>query len=140
MEKRYEKIIQWFEKHDKFLWTITTIVALFIFYFSSLKFAPIQNQAINNLRSIIYHIGIFLVFSFFLLVSSIKRKRKDLLFLVVSITILYGILDEVHQIYVPGRSFALGDMLLDSLGILISLTFYLFLIYKKEKTSNILKT
>lgn len=126
------------ERFNKISWIITIILGITIFYVSSIQFKT-YSKTTNDL-SAIYHFGIFLVFSFFLLVSSTKRKRKDLLFLAVSIAILYGILDEIHQLYVPGRSFTLEDIFLDSLGVLIALALYSFLIYKKEKTSNILKT
>ncbi len=37
---------------------------------------------------------------------------------------IYALSDEVHQIYVPGRSFAIRDILIDTLGIILSIIIY----------------
>ena len=48
---------------------------------------------------------------------------------------LYAVLDEVHQVFVPGRSGEVKDVLLDSLGVLIGNLMLLWLehIVKKKK-------
>lgn len=55
------------------------------------------------------------------------------------IGVLYAILDEIHQIYVPGRSCELRDMLIDSTGILIGSLFImaLFLLIKRTKNKAV---
>ena len=55
------------------------------------------------------------------------------------IGVLYAILDEIHQIYVPGRSCELRDMLIDSTGILIGSLFImaLFLLIKRIKNKAV---
>lgn len=54
---------------------------------------------------------------------SIKKQY----FLVQIIGSLYAAGDEIHQLFVPGRAGLVGDVLIDSLGILIGwLVFYLF--------------
>jgi VanZ family protein len=45
----------------------------------------------------------------------------------VIISILYGIIDEIHQIYVPFRSFSLIDLLKDAIGVWL----IWFIIHKK---------
>jgi polysaccharide biosynthesis protein VpsQ len=35
------------------------------------------------------------------------------------IALAYGIVDEIHQLYVPFRSFSLGDLLKDTIGIVV---------------------
>ena len=38
--------------------------------------------------------------------------------------VFYAVTDEVHQLYVPGRSGELGDVMIDSAGALVGLGFY----------------
>lgn len=44
------------------------------------------------------------------------NKRKE--FIAIIISVLYGLTDEIHQIFVPFRSFSLIDLLKDSIGVL----------------------
>lgn len=55
------------------------------------------------------------------------------------IGVLYAISDEIHQIFVPGRSCELRDMLIDSTGILIGSLFImaLFLLIKRIKNKAV---
>ncbi len=46
------------------------------------------------------------------------------------IGILYAISDEIHQLFVPGRSGKVTDVIIDSLGILTGIVFFLIV----EKT------
>ncbi len=41
--------------------------------------------------------------------------------------ILYGLSDEIHQLYVPGRMFDILDILADSFGALLFILGYWFL-------------
>lgn len=123
-------MINWFERHNKLSWAITILIAIAIFYFSTLTFEAGTN---TGNKSIIYHIAAFFVFSLFLLISVIKGKRKSLIFLVILIAIVYGVLDEFHQYYVPGRCFSLFDMTLNTLGIATASTIYLAMMYKSKQ-------
>lgn len=38
------------------------------------------------------------------------------------LTVLYAFIDEIHQIFVPGRAFQVSDLLVDSTGALIGVT------------------
>ena len=49
------------------------------------------------------------------------------------IAILYAISDEIHQIFVPTRFFAISDILTDSAGILFATLIYLGLRFKDFK-------
>lgn len=58
-------------------------------------------------------------FLFFLLCISYYKGSKDIL-LSVLLTILYGISDEIHQMYIPGRSSNMFDIYTDSFGAIIA--------------------
>ena len=51
--------------------------------------------------------------------------------LATAFTVLYGISDEIHQLFVPGRTFDIMDMVFDALG---ALTVYLARFRKKVKS------
>ena len=132
-------MFSWFEQHSKVSWVVTILIAIFIFYISSLTFAP--GTGTTNLLSIIYHILIFFFFSLFLFISSVKRNQKArrLFLLTVVISIIYAVLDELHQHFVPGRSSSISDIFLDSLGISFSSVIYFILMVYSKITGKIHK-
>jgi len=124
-------IISWFEKHNKISWIITFIIAIIIYYISSLTFQPGIKGGFPY-RSILYHFLAFLGFAGFLLMSLVKGKlnNKTINFFLIAIitSIIYGISDEIHQLFVPGRYFSIEDILTDSAGILIAGFVYLIIL------------
>lgn len=68
-----------------------------------------------------------------------SRKRKNVLLPAV-IGSLYAVSDELHQMFVPGRSCEIRDMLIDSSGVIVGtlLGFLIFIHWKnrKERTAS----
>ncbi|MCG1021525.1 VanZ family protein [Sutcliffiella horikoshii] len=58
------------------------------------------------------------------------RKSAALAF---GISVLYAISDEVHQLFVPGRSGQVSDVLLDSVGALTGIGLYVLLSQRRRK-------
>lgn len=54
-------------------------------------------------------------------------------FLAFVISVLYAISDEVHQLYVPGRSGQISDVLLDSIGALTGISLYIIISQRKTR-------
>ncbi|MCM3573755.1 VanZ family protein [Mesobacillus subterraneus] len=50
---------------------------------------------------------------------SFGRLRTWQEIIAVIISLGYGILDEIHQLYVPFRSFSIGDLFKDTIGIIV---------------------
>jgi len=117
-------MLTYLEKHSKLSWTITLLIAIFIFYMSSQSFTAGAPGPEFTLKPIIYHIAIFFLLAFFLFLALIKGKHKKLIFLAILISILYAISDEVHQLFVPGRNGSINDILLDTIGILTATFIY----------------
>ena len=117
-------MISWLEKYNKISWTITVAIGLIIFYFSSLPFEKTSELGGTGINTIIYHIIIFFLLTFFLLISLVKGRNKDSISLAIILSFTYGLLDEFHQYFVPGRTSSFSDVLLDSIGI-----FFAFIIY-----------
>src|SRR3989344_5335768 len=116
------KTIKFFEKQSYLSYIITLILAITIFYLSSRTFPP--STEYNPLKPYLYHFGIFLLLSFFLMVSLIKGKYSKFFMIVIILSLLYAILDELHQSLVPGRDASFGDVLIDSFGIVFSFIIY----------------
>ena len=125
-------MIAWFEKNGWISWIITIVIAGLIFYFSSLTF-PAGSGSGSNIYSIFYHIIIFFLFALFLSISLVKGKIKKDIILAIAIGIVYGISDEIHQLFVPGRSSAIFDVFLDSFGILTASVIYLLMLEFRDK-------
>lgn len=64
------------------------------------------------------------------------KRRKSILFIATAISALYAISDEVHQLYVPGRSGELRDVIIDSCGAITGAFLFcvIWLIISKIKT------
>jgi len=116
-------MIKWFERHNKLSWLITIFGGAMIFYLSSISGFPYIGKSGTNLISILYHFSAFFCFSFFLFIS--VRRINFILVLAIIIAMFYGLLDEVHQLFVVGRYFTFFDIFTDAAGILFASMIYL---------------
>jgi len=98
----------------KKLWVPAILYAGFIFYQSSL---PYPLEAVVSDMSVL-HVPLFFVFSYMLAraLSGSGIRGRNAIVAAIVVTALYGVLDEVHQLYVPGRTFSYSDMGFDFLG------------------------
>ena len=83
----------------------------------------------------IAHFGIYLVLgiSFICFLREFSIPVLKLLLLSIFLTFLYACSDEVHQLFVPGRSGQVSDVLLDTIGASIGVGLYYLLFRKKLK-------
>ena len=67
------------------------------------------------------------------LISTYKLKYKQRIILSLCIGITYAITDEIHQMYVPNRGPSLGDVLIDTSGVIFGILIVILgiKIYKK---------
>jgi len=129
-------MISWFEKNNKISLIIALLIAIAMFYVSSLTFGGIGEKGGTNLLAILYHILAYFFLALFLGFALIKGKYKSLFVIVILFSIFYGITDEIHQYFVPGRSASISDVGLDSIGIMLFTLSYLVLIEYKKKVSK----
>lgn len=54
----------------------------------------------------------------------------------ILLSALYGLTDEIHQLFVPGRAFQWLDLVMDSLGILLGLALYVFVQFMRSKSQE----
>jgi VanZ family protein len=96
------------------------LVALIIFTGSSIPGQSFPSWAIFKFDKVI-HFGLFFVFCFFthravMFQDRIPFLAKNHLAASIVLTILYGVIDEGHQAFVPGRTPDVLDLLADSAG------------------------
>lgn len=58
---------------------------------------------------------------------------KKIILFCVSFCVFYSISDEIHQIFIPGRTFELLDLFLDFIGSYIGILLFNFVMVKKFK-------
>ena len=111
------------EKYSKISWLFVIIIAIAIFYISSLSFESAPAGGFGW-KTTAYHFLAFFSLAFFLLPALSKGKSKKLIFLAIVLAVLYGVSDEIHQFFVPGRHMAFSDVMINSCGILTSSLIY----------------
>jgi len=132
-----QMVIGWFERHSGISWIATIIIGIAIFYISSLTFAQVPVVFRINWKTIFYHFAVFFFFSFFLHISLIKGKNITFILPSIIIGIIYGLSDEIHQLFVPGRFCSFSDWMLDTSGILLASLVYLIYINYKTSRQNL---
>lgn len=96
-------------------WCITAAYMLTIFLLSSFSGARLPHLPVNFDK--VVHALIYVPLSFFIY-SALKRSgfRKYVFVTAFLFASLYGVSDEFHQSFVPGRDAAVGDLFADFLG------------------------
>ena len=72
-----------------------------------------------------YALGGFLIYGFFLTFEITSKKQ---IIISILLGIIYAITDEIHQLFVPGRSGQVKDVYIDSLGVILGVCVLLFIV------------
>ncbi len=106
------------------------LIAISIFIFSSIPYPPDIKLSVTN-EDLIKHAIAYGIFGFFIAQALffehgfVRLKRNYIIFAII-LGILYGISDEFHQSFVPGRSSEISDVVADSVGIIIGTILFHF--------------
>lgn len=115
-------------------WMPAIVYASSIFILSSFQHLP-QPELFPNADKII-HIIEYAIFTFILVraFGSIESQtgKNQIFYFAVIVSSIYGLSDEIHQAFVPGRECSFIDWLSDTFGALIFL-FICILNRKKEE-------
>lgn len=93
----------------------------------------------NNLTYIVRktaHVTEYLILAI-LMYNALYNFNINNIKLAFLLSVIYSCTDEFHQLFVPGRTGRLVDVLIDSIGIIIGLYLYKIKINKKEKISTL---
>ena len=121
------------EKKKFFPMILFLLVAVEIFFISSIPGSRTGSGI--PLTAIVYHFCVFFLFSFFLFFTIIGNKKPDKYLALVTFlsSLAYAVIDEIHQSYVPLRSSSVGDVLVDFIGITLSLVIAVFISKKSSQ-------
>lgn len=125
-------MILWFEKNSKVSLIIAVLITLAMFYFSSLTFEAGSGSG-GSINAILYHLIAYFFLALFLNFSLVKGKNIKFILIVILASVLYGITDEIHQYFVPGRSASVLDIGINFTGIMLASLFYLVSIEYRKK-------
>ena len=127
-------MISLFEKNKWLPIVLTILIAIEIFYFSTLQGGTGTGRNVWIARA--YHFIAFFLFAFFLFISIKRNKKIKVSYVVITLvaSIFYAISDEIHQIFVPLRNASIRDVLTDALGICVAMI--IGLIINKKTTSQ----
>ena len=121
------------KKIDIFMRLSFIICASLIFFLSSQAKLPSPIKPFFGLDQV-FHTIAFGAFAFTLTFWFKTEKwinnAKKYVLLVICITVLYGLSDEIHQYFVPNRSSSVYDLLADTLGAFLAVGLRLLLIKK----------
>lgn len=111
--------MQCLENRNLFKW-LTILWATFIFAVSSTPHLSAPNISWHFRLDYLFHFSVYFLLGVFLVLwlqlHKVIIKLKKFIF-VPLLAYLFAITDELHQIWIPGRTFAWQDMLCNILGI-----------------------
>ena len=98
-----------------------------------------QQKLIENLQHPIRKLAHFTIYTiggmlFFNFINTYKITNKKKIMFTIIFGALYAVTDEIHQLFIPGRSGQISDILLDTLGVITG-CMIMYIIYK-IKTKN----
>ena len=106
-------------------WFGPAVWALFIFILSSQPDVPGAKLFLWSDK--IGHVLLYMPLGFLLVRAMILKPgpfRKSVVLWAVVLGSLYAVTDEVHQMFVPGRTAELADLMADMIGVFIGVQFY----------------
>jgi len=122
----------------KFLYLPLGLYWLFIFILTSIpgKSIPKVLGGVDKIK----HFGAYFVLAFLLSFALKMQNRfpivsKNSVLFTFMITLFYGLIDEVHQIFIPGRYFDWMDLLADVIGSLIGIFLAKIIISNNSKNN-----
>jgi VanZ family protein len=124
-------LLRFLEKR-KVLLVYTPLVIYWIILLTATSF-PTINVPTTDVSDKVYHfaayfgLGVLLNLTLIFQNKYIVLKRKNS-FYTLLIGSLYGIFDEVHQYFIPGRSMEFLDFAADFVGLVLAVLFVLFLL------------
>jgi len=127
-----------FKKHNNktLVWILVIAWIIIISWSSSISGGSLKTDGVSsgqyNVISSVAHVFLYAVLTWLLFKALLGSGMKTGKALAVAflISIIYGLIDEWHQYWVPGREVHLSDWLLDVAGSFVTLAFCRFKLKK----------
>jgi VanZ family protein len=132
-------LLKYFELHKKYLVYLPLILYwLLILTLTSLPGVDMPNVHINDkIEHLLAYGGLGFLLNLSLRIQNkfalVKKYSAWFAILIVS---AYGALDELHQLFIPGRSCDILDWTADTIGVIIGVTIMTLLIMAVEKKQS----
>lgn len=97
--------------------------------FSNVKYDEFVQFVFKPVRKLA-HFSEFCLLGILIYLNVIEYRKNKIILLSIVFAFIYAISDEVHQLFVPGRAFAIKDILIDTSGAILGI-FVIHLIVKK---------
>jgi VanZ family protein len=128
-------LLKFIEKR-KVLLVYTPLVLYWIILLTATSL-PANDIPALGLYDKFYHLAAYAVLSFFLNLTLIYQRKSKFLFeksaiAAIIISSIYGALDEIHQLFVPGRSAEILDWAADLIGAFLGV-YAVYLILRRFK-------
>lgn len=120
-------IFNFFEKRAWLCWSLTIIYMAIIFYYSAQSYFPPSSLPGLNISDKIKHAVLYMGLGILFYISLKSTKIKKSWLFSILFTTLYGISDEIHQLFVPNRMCSIGDMIANAVGAIIGASLIWFL-------------
>jgi len=110
------------------LWLPFAAISGVIFFLSSQSHLPIPGIFEFANADKVAHVCVFSSLGAAAAYALLMNQSTSLIrvLLAVSLTVFYGMLDEAHQYFVPGREVSLGDLCADLVGGIVGVSAWLF--------------
>ncbi|QQK80360.1 VanZ family protein [Salicibibacter cibi] len=93
-----------------------------------IPFVTIDFETFHTLIRKAAHVAVYVVFGIFavhaLRVSTTAGRMRRIVLWAWLLCVCYAITDEVHQLFIPGRSAEVSDVVLDSIGAIVGISVY----------------
>lgn len=118
-----------------FVWYWLPVLAYMslIFYLSSLPSVSVPTIGVS-FSDKLYHVAEY--FGLSVLLFRASRKSGFAYAFSIIFASFYGITDEFHQLFVPGRMFSVYDMIANAIGASLILLFRLRIFYKRKAAAS----
>ena len=124
-----------------YYWLPVILYLILIFYLSSLsRIEVVETITTFILKDKLLHLLEYSILAILLyrLLNQYEKLQPIALVLAITLSTLYGLTDELHQLFVPGRFFSISDLFADFIGSnIILLRNYLYNVHFKLKNLNL---
>ncbi|HEX21344.1 MAG TPA: VanZ family protein [Actinobacteria bacterium] len=103
------------KRSAKLLYWLPAIGLMSLIFYSSSRTSLVKSELSAVTGHFIGYAVLAITYAF-ALSRTTKLNRKQLLFIPILLAVLYGISDELHQLYTPTRFSDINDVIVDFLG------------------------